>query len=177
MKGILYIAGLFLLSTMLCACPFSSPYKLDDTPSLYVEEVLLGKWATYVKKPNSDKEEPVKVILSKKTDTEYNIVLIGFIKELRPFKIATADSVVGTAFMSTVGGKQFLNISIKSQTYIAELQLKDDKLSILPLVEHFTSKLILNNDALRSSVEFHYKTRVHPMVDADFCLKEMVRVN
>ena len=177
MKGILYIAGLFFLSTMLCACPFSSPYKLDDEPSMYVEEVLLGKWATYVKRPDSDKEEPVKVILSKKTDTEYDIVLIGFVKELRPLRIATADSVKGTAFMSTVGGKQFLNISIKSQTYIAELQLKDDKLSILPLVEHFTSKMIKDNSALRNSVEFHYKTRVHPMVDDDFSLKNMVRVN
>jgi hypothetical protein len=177
MKGILYIAGLFFLSIMLWACPFSSPYKLDDAPNIYVEDVLLGKWATYVKKPDTDKEEPVKVILSKKTETEYNIALIGFIKELRPFHITTADSVIGTAFMSTVGGKQFLNISIKSQTYIAELQFKDDKLSLLPLVEHFTSKMIQNNSALRNSVEFHYKTRVHPMVDEDFCLKDMVRVN
>jgi len=162
---------------MLCSCPYSSIYKLDDNPTIYVEDILLGKWATFVKKPDSDKEEPVKLILSRKTETEYNIALIGFTDELRPFHVVTKDSVLGTAFMSTVGGKQFFNIDIKSNIYIAELRLEGDKLSLLPLVEHFTSKMIFNNTALRNSVEFHYKTRVHPMFDEDFCLKNMVKVN
>ncbi len=177
MKNFLNIAVLFFLSAILCACPYSSVYKLDDEPAVFVEDTLLGKWATYVKKPDTDKEEPVKLILGKKSDTEYNITFIGFLKDLRPYNVVTADSIKGTAFMSTVGGKQFLNIKIKSQTYIAELKLKDDNLSLLPLAEHFTAKMILNNTALRNSVELHYKTRVHPMFDEDFCLKGMVRVN
>ena len=177
MKGALNIAMSFLICCLLSACPFSSAYKLDDSPAVYVDDALLGKWATFVKKPNSTKEEPVKLILGKRSDTEYDITLIGFIKELRPYRIATADSIKGIAFMSIVDGKQFLNISIKSQTYIAELRFKDDKLSVLPLVEHFTAKVIQNNSALRSSVEIHYKTRVHPMFDEDFSLKDMVRVN
>lgn len=177
MKTLLNISLLFFLSALLSACPYSSVYKLDDAPSIYVEDALLGKWATYVKKPDTDKEEPVKLILSKKSDTEYNIVFIGYTKELRPFNIVTSDSIKGTAFMSTVGDNQFLNISIKSQTFIAELKVKDDKLSLLPLAEHFTSKFIQNNAALRNSLAFHYKTRVHPMFDEDFCLKDMVRVN
>src|SRR6185436_7433535 len=102
---------------------------------------------------------------------------IGYSRELRPYRVVTADSVLGTAFMSTVNGKQFLNINIKSQIYIAELKYEDEKLSIFPLVEHFTSKMIFNNTALRNSVEFHYRTRVHPMFDEDFCLKDMIRVN
>jgi hypothetical protein len=152
-------------------------YKLDDSPVINVDESLLGKWATYVKKPDTDKEEPVKLILSRKSDTEYNIAFIGFLNELRPFHIVTADSIKGTAFMSTVGDNQFLNISIKSQVFIAELKVKDDKLSLLPLSEHFTAKLIQNNVTLRKSLEIHYKTRVHPMFDDDFCLKDMLRVN
>lgn len=177
MKGIVNIAMMFFLSALLSGCPYSSTYQLDDAPTIYVEDALLGKWATYNKKPDSDKEEPVKLILSKKNDTEYNIAFIGFLKELRPYNVVTADSIVGTAFMSTVGGNQFLNINIKSHTYIAELRMKDDKLSLLPLVEHFTSKLIRDNAALRNSVDIHYKTRVHPMLDTDFCLRDMVRVN
>jgi hypothetical protein len=179
MKTLFHILGLFLLSSVLCACPFSSVYKLDETPSIYVEDDLLGKWATYVKRPDSDKdkEEPVKLILSRKSDTEYNIAFIGYLKELRPFNVVTSDSIKGTAFMSTVGGNQFLNINIKSQNFIAQLKVKDDKLSLLPLSEHFTSKMIRNNTDLRNCLEIHYKTRVHPMLDEDFCLKDMMRVN
>lgn len=142
-----------------------------------MEDVLLGKWATFVKRPGTNREEPVKLILSRKTETEYNIALIGYTDELRQFHVVTADSVLGSAFMSTIGDKRFFNINIKSKIYIAELKLEDDKLSILPLVEHFTSKMIFDNTALRNSVDFHYRTRVHPMYDDDFCLKNMVKVN
>jgi len=177
MRSLATIPLLFLLCISLCSCPYSSIYKLDDNPNIYVENVLLGKWATFVKRPGTEKEEPVKMILSKKNDTEYNIAFIGYSDELRPYRVVTADSVLGTAFMSTVNGKQFLNINIKSKIYIAELKYEDEKLSLLPLVEHFTAKMIFNNTALRNSVEFHYKTRVHPMFDEDFCLKNMVKVN
>lgn len=176
MKTIFTISLLFFLSVLLCSCPYSSPYKLDESPSIYVEDDLLGSWATFVKKP-SGKEEPVKLILTKKNDTEYNIAFTGYLNELKPFKVLVKDSVNGTAFMSTVAGRQFLNITIKGTNYIAELKLKDGMLSLLPLIEHFTSKMIFNNSELRNSVEFHYKTRVHAMYDDDFCLKEMVKVN
>ena len=177
MKPLINISFLLVISFLLCGCPFSSVYKLDETPYINVEEGLLGKWATYVKRPGTEKEEPVKLILSRRSDTEYNIAFIGFIYELRPYNIVTSDSIKGTAFMSTIDGRQFLNISIKSQIFIAELKVKDDKISLLPLSEHFTAKFIQNNEALRKSIEVHYKTRVHPMLDEDFCLKDMVRVN
>jgi hypothetical protein len=177
MKNAFRISLLLWLSISLCSCPYSSPYKLDDEPTMYVEDVLLGSWSAVIKKENSLREEPVKLVLSKKNDTEYFISITGDMDELRQFDVMAADSINGTAFMSTVGSNQFLNISIKSQTYIAELRLKDGRLSILPLVEHFTSKLVQNNAALRTCVDFHYKTRVHPMVDEDFCLKDMVKVN
>ena len=121
-----------------------------------MEDDLLGSWATFVKKPVTGKDEPVKLILSKKNDTEYNIAFTGKLDELRPFKLIAKDSIRGTAFMSTVAGKQFLNISIKGTNYIAELKLKDGALSLLPLVEHFTGKIIQNNSELRNCVEFHY---------------------
>lgn len=177
MRSLTTILLLSLLCVSLCSCPYSSIYKLDDNPAIYVEDLLLGKWATFVKKPGTEKEEPVKVILSRKNDTEYNIAFIGYTDELRPYRVVTADSVLGTAFMSTVNGKQFLNINIKSDIYIAEVRYEDEKLSLLPLIEHFTSKMIFNNTALRNSVEVHYKTRVHPMFDPDFCLKDMIKVN
>jgi hypothetical protein len=177
MKTIFTISLFFLLTTLLCSCPYSSQYQLDANPNIYVEDDLLGSWATFVKKPVSGKEEPVKLILSKKNETEYNIVFTGRIDELRPFKLVTKDSISGTAFMSTVASRQFLNITIKGTNYIAELKLKDGALSLLPLVEHFTGKLIQTNADLRNCVEFHYRTRVHAMYDDEFCLRDMVKVN
>lgn len=176
-KTIGIISILFFLSTLLCSCPYSSPYQLDDTPNIYIEDALLGNWAVFVTKPVTGKQEPVKMILSKKNDTEYNIVFTGKINELKPFNVIKSDSISGTAFMSTVVGKQLLNISIKGATYIVELRFTDNKLSLLPLVEHFTAKMVQSNAALRTCLEFHYKTRVHALYDEDFCLKEMVKVN
>jgi len=177
MKKVFEISLLFFLSVTLCSCPYSSPYNLDDEPGIYVEDALLGNWMTYIKKSGSPRQEPINLLLSRKNDTEYNLAITGYLDDLRPYNLITNDSIAGSAFMSTVGGKQFFNIRINSRTYIAELILKDDKLSLLPLAEHFTGKMIFNTEALRNSVEFHYKTRVHPILDDDFCLKDMVKIN
>ena len=177
MKKVFEISLLFFLSAFLCACPYSSPYNLDEEPGIYVEDALLGKWMTFVKKPGSNREEPINILLSKKNDTEYNIAFTGSLNNLGNFYISNNDSITGTAFMSTIVGKQFLNIKLNSRVYIAELILKADKLSLLPLAEHFTGKMIFNSAALRNSVDFHYKTRVHPILDDDFCLRDMVKVN
>lgn len=162
---------------LLYACPYSSTHVLDETPGIYVEDDLLGNWATFVKKPVSGKQEPVKVILSKKNDTEYNISFTGSLSELKPFRVIDKDSINGTAFMSTVDGKQFFNITIKDNIYIAEIIFKKGLLSLMPLSEHFTAKMIMTNADLRNSIAVHYKTRVIPLYDDDFCLREMVKVN
>lgn len=177
MKKGFEILLLFLLSVSLCSCPYSSAYNLDETPTIYVEDTLLGNWTTFVKRHGGRREEPITLTLSKRTDTEYNISFTGYLEDLRPFTRITADSISGTAFMSTVGDRQFLNISINARVYIAELKLKDGNLSLLPLAEHFTGKMILNSSALRNSVDFHYKSRVHPVFDDDFCLKGMIKFN
>ena len=166
MKLFSYIV-VIILSISLCGCPYSSAYKLDETPNIYVE----------VKKPGINKEEPVKLVLSKKNDTEYNIAFTSYLEELKPFRIISNDSIMGTAYMSTLLGRQFLNIEIKSRVYIAEMKFDNNKLSVLPMAEHFTSRMIMSSFALRGMLEVHYKTRTHPMYDADFCLWDMVKVN
>lgn len=177
MKLLQHILLLTTFAIVLCGCPYSSTHVLDETPGIYVEDALLGSWATFVKKPVSGKEEPVKLILSKKNDTEYNISFTGSLNELKPFRLIEKDSISGTTFMSTVGGKQFFNISIKDQIYIAEIIFKNGTLSVMPLSEHFTAKMIMTNADLRNSIFFHYKTRVLPLYDDEFCLRDMVKVN
>ena len=177
MKKLFEISALFFLLLTLCSCPYSSSYNLDEAPNIYVEDVLLGNWITFIKNPGNTKEQAIYLTLQKKTDLEYEISFSGNLHELSPFKYNTSDSLTGTAFMSTVCGRQFFNIKINSRIYIAELILKEGKLSLLPLAEHFTGKMILNSEELRTSVDFHYKTRVHPILDDDFCLRDMVRRN
>ncbi|MBK8519481.1 MAG: hypothetical protein WAT20_15035 [Ferruginibacter sp.] len=177
MKKLFEISLLFFLCLTLCACPYSSAYYLDETSGMHVEDALLGKWIAAVKKPQSSREEEIYLTLSKKTDTEYHISITGNLHELRPYRILISDSLNGTAFMSLVDNRQFFNININSRVYIAELKLKDDKLTLLPLAESFTAKMIRNTADLRKSVEVHYKTRVLPLLDDDFCLHNMTKLN
>ncbi|HAO46208.1 MAG TPA: hypothetical protein PLZ45_01655 [Ferruginibacter sp.] len=177
MRKVFEISLLFLLPVILCSCPYSSPYTLDEQPGIYVEDALLGNWTALISKQSGSRQEVVYMSLGRRSDTEYDIAFTGDLNSLRRYNVIKSDSVKGTAFMSTVGGRQFLNINLNARVYIAELQLKNDRLSLLPLVEHFTSKMIMSNEALRNSVDFHYKTRVHPMLDDDFCLKDMVKSN
>lgn len=176
MKRLCYITCLGY-SLLLAGCPYSSSYKLDDVPSIYVEDELLGNWACFVKKPGTEREEPVKLILSKKNETEYNIAFTGYLDELKPFRIVNNDTIKGSASLNALLDRQFLNVEINARTYIAELQFANDTLSILPLAEHFTSRIVHSGKALKQMLEFHYKTRTHPMFDEDFCLKDMVKVN
>jgi hypothetical protein len=161
---------------LLCGCPYSSSYAIDESPTIYVEDILTGNWAAFVTKPD-EKKEPIKMVLSKRSDREYNIAFTGYLKELKPWNVIVNDSIKGTAFMSTVAGKQFLNIEIKARTYIAELQFKNNTISLLPLSDHFTSKIIQSTAALRGVIEYHYKTRTSPLYDEEFCLRDMVKVN
>ena len=175
-KRFCYFIMVIPLILLLYACPFSSPYKLDKEASVPVDEIFLGKWATMVinKKGNM---QPVKMILSKKNENEYNIYFTGDLNDLKPYKIVKNDSIKGSAFMSIVANSQFLNIEIKGQTYISELIYKNDKLSLMPLTDGFTAKYIKTDAELRKAVEVHFRTRVFPRFDDQFCLRDMVRVN
>lgn len=177
MKKLFEISLLFFLCVTLCSCPYSSAYYLDETSGMNVQDALLGKWVAAIKKTRNSREEDVYLTLSKRTETEYNISITGSLDELRPYRVLISDSLTGTAFISIVDDRQFFNITINSRVYIAELKLKDDKLSLLPLAESFTAKMIRNTTDLRKSVEVHYKTRVHPLVDDDFCLRNMTKLN
>lgn len=132
MRKVAQILLLFLLPVVLCSCPYSSPYTLDEQPNIYVEDALLGKWMAFVNKAGGNEREPVYLTFGKRSDTEYDIAFSGNLDDLQRRKMIRSDSITGTAFMSTVGERQFLNISINSRVYIAELRFKDDRLSLLP---------------------------------------------
>jgi hypothetical protein len=177
MRFLFTIPLLICAAIFLCGCPYSSAYKLDEQPVNAIDESIIGKWAVFVKKPGKGREEPVKMSISKNNDQEYAISFTGYIDEIKPYIIFADDSIKGTATLSTAVNKNFLNIFVKDRTYLVEYKLENGKLSFFPLSDHFTSKLIRSSAALRVALEFHYKTRLQPMYDEDFCLKDMMRVN
>lgn len=175
MQKAIHILLLFASVFMLCACPYSSSHSIDKEPAIYIEDALLGNWQAFVKKRRSSGDGVINMELTKKTDTEYNISFTGYLDDLKPLRVVKQDSINGTAFMSTVDGRQFLNIHIYYKFYIAELILKDDKLSLMPLAEMFTNKMIFDSETLKACVAVHYKTRVHPLYDSDFALRDMIK--
>ncbi len=180
MKQLINIAAVLVLCIMLCGCPYSSPYTIDDKAGQNIDESLLGKWAAFVTKPSDDRhtlEDPVKVIFEKRTDNEYDVAITGYLNELRPYKVLVNDTIKGTAFISTIGSHQFLNATFYSKVYIAELKHDDKQLSILALSEHFTAKYIKNNTALRNAIDFHYRTRPVPTYDDWFVIRDLKKVN
>ena len=167
------IAWLLILPIvfLLYGCPYSSAYKIDQEPSIPVEDIFIGKWATIA--PNGT---AIKMIIDKKNDYEYNINFTGNLNELKQFNIAKNDTLKTTAFVSEAATRRFLNIRLFSQYYIAEFIYKNDKITLLPLCEHFTSRLIKSDAEIKSSLEQHYQTRLYPLYDDEFCLRDMKRV-
>ena len=180
MKRILPIFLLSIIAVILCGCPYDSPYNIDEAPVQNIDESLLGKWATFIKKSGNaaySKEEAVKIIFSKRTDVDYDIAITGYIDELKPYHLIENDSIKGTGYLSDAAGRQFLNAFIHGKVYIAEVKKDNGTISILPISEYFTSKLIKNSKELKAALEFHYKVKLTPAYDQMFSLKNLQRVN
>ena len=145
-----------------------------------IDESLLGKWATFIIKTDDagkSKEEPVKIIFEKRTDMDYDLSITGYLDELKPYHVITNDSIRGTAYLSVVAGKQFLNAYIHGKVYLAEVIKDGTTISILPLSEYFTSKLIKNSNELRTAVVFHCRVKATPAHDPMFSLRKLQKVN
>lgn len=180
MKPSFHIIILGALAITLYGCPYESPYAIDEAPQQNIDENLVGKWAAFVPKPSDDKhyrEDPVKIIFSKRTDMEYDFAITGYIDELKPYKVILNGSIKGVAFISTIGKNQFLNATIYGKVYIAELKQDTNSITIISLAEHFTAKYSKSSQALRAAIEFHYRTRPIPTYDVWFVLKNLQRVN
>jgi hypothetical protein len=180
MKQTLKLFLFLSVPILLWGCPYDSPYGIDPTPREYIDESLLGSWATLVSKPAKEqvyKEDAVEVIFSKNNDFEYDIAITGYINELKPYHVITNDSIKGTAYISTVGDKEFLNSFIKGKMYIAEMKKENNNLSIICLAEHFTNKYIKNSKELRKAIELHYRLKPIPTYDEYFGLKNLQKVN
>ena len=172
----LFFLGAVILLVTLTGCPYNSIYKIDNEPQNYTDDTYLGKWKTTIKDKDSIAHD-IQLDITRKNDFEYTIVFTGSFYNIKaqcaPNK---KDSIFSTAFMSIVGPKQILNIEANGRIYLAEFKYENDQISILPLADHFTSKFIKSNQDLKNAVTFHFKTRLFPLYDDLFCLRNMTRV-
>ena len=157
---------------LMYGCPYSSSYKIDREPTVLADDTFVGKWATVISTATDN--QPLKMLVSKKNDYEYYINFTGHINGIHDY--ISGDTLKTTAFFSEAASRRFLNIDIKGQTYIAEFIYKNDMISILPLCEHFTSKVIKTDDELKKALEYHFRTRLYPLYDDDFSIRNLRRV-
>jgi hypothetical protein len=180
MKKLFQAVALFSLCMILWGCPYESPYALDLEPQQPIDENLLGKWAAMVKRPSYEGqtlEAPVKMIFETKSEMEYRVSITGYIHELKPFGVVESDTIRGSAYLSQLDNRRFLNLIVHGRVYIAELQQTQNTISLLALAEHFTSKFIRSCSDLRKTVSIHYRTRPVAVYDQWFLLKNMQKVN
>ncbi len=180
MKSLLHTAVSFLLCIILWGCPYESFYSIDTQPKEYIDESLLGKWASFVPRPsfeNEYTESPVKIIFEKKSDMEYDVAITGYIDELKKYRVIENDTIHGTAFISIIDTRQFLNTFIKGKYYITEVKRTDSTISLLTLAEKFTSKFVKNSESLRNAISVHYRTKPVPVYDDWFVAKNLQKVN
>jgi hypothetical protein len=180
MKNLFYTALTFSLCIVLWGCPYESFYAIDTAPQQNIDEGLIGKWAAFVTRPSVENEfieSPVKIIFEKKSDMEYDVAITGYIDDLKKYRVIEHDTIKGTAFISVIDSRQFLNTFIKGKYYIAEIRRQDSSFSLLTLAEKFTSKFVKNSESLRNAISVHYKTKAQPSYDDWFVAKNLQKVN
>lgn len=173
--GLLTITCLLLL-VGLSGCPYNSVYQLDDSPQFLADTSLFGSW-TGTLTEESGRQRTVNMDLFKSDDEHiYNVAFRGFFGKKDKKGKEIADTVYGKMFMSVVKDRNMVNLRLFERNYIAEFNYKNEEISLLPLNEHFTSFFIKSNTTLRRLVTYHYDTRIYPLYDDVFCLKNMKRV-
>ena len=168
MRSILTLISLIVMCTLLCGCPYYSSYPLESLPAEPVRDHWLGTWNW----TSNATTEKTFVTLSKTNEMEYGIAISGSIKAFT--NISLRDSIKATGYTSKVDNLDFLNIFYNSRWYIVQVVEKDNKLSFLPLAEHFTSRIVTNSGALKTAVSYHFKHRLMASYD-EIRLEEMQR--
>ena len=179
MKPILTVCITPVLSLFLCGCPYESPYNIDESALQNIDEDLLGEWIGFcgspAREPGASQVEQVTVCFEKRTGMDYGITITGHLERLKPYHLIENDTIRGTGYLSLAAGKQFLNAYISGKVYLAEVVRDSSSVSLLPLAEYFTSKLVKNSSELRKAVEFHYKVARTPGYDPQFSLWNLHR--
>lgn len=160
---------------ILSGCPYRSIYSIDSEPQLPINESYLGTWETMAMDANA-KSISVRLNLAKNTDSIYNIEFSGYFGRLNKKKKPVFDTIVGSSYLSNIGSREFMNIKVRNLVFIAQVIYKNDELTLLAMTENFTNKMVKCDEQLRNALAYHFRTRLNPLYDDDFYLKNLKRV-
>jgi hypothetical protein len=170
-----YLLGLGIVF-LLSGCPYRSIYSIDTEPQLPINDSYLGTWETMAVDANA-KPIKIKLNLNKNTDSIYNMEFSGYFGRLNKKKKPVMDTIVGTSYLSNINSREFMNIKVRNLVFVAQVLYKNDELTLLAMTENFTNKMIKCDEQLRNALAYHFRTRLNPLYDDDFCLKNMKRVS
>ena len=171
----LFLLGFFIVF-VLSGCPYRSIYSIDTEPQLPINESYLGTWETMAVDANA-KPVMVRLNLTKNSDSIYNIEFSGYFGRLNKKKKPVIDTIVGSSYLSNIGSREFMNIKVRKLVFIAQVIYKNDELNLLAMTENFTNKMVQCDEQLRNALAYHFRTRLNPLYDDDFCLKNLKRVS
>jgi len=161
---------------LLCGCPYHTSFPIEKTPQVEVNQSYLGNWKGKLIDENSGNAKAVKVNISKADDFNYSVVITGKFQNII-YKKNAEDTIYASMFMSIINNKQIANIMLDKRVFFADFSYQNDQISFLPLAENFTSFFVKSDAELKSRIAYHFKTRLHPLYEESFCLRNMTRIN
>jgi hypothetical protein len=160
---------------LLCGCPYHTSFPIEKTPQIEVNQSYLGSWKGKLIDENSGNTKAVKVNISKADDFNYSVVITGKFQNII-YKKNAEDTVYASMFMSVINNKQIANVMLDNRVFFADVSYQNDQISFLPLAENFTSFFIKTDTELKNRIAYHFKTRLHPLYEESFCLRNMTRI-
>jgi hypothetical protein len=160
---------------MLCGCPYHTSFPIEKTPQVDIDNNYLGNWKGKFVDEISGSNKAIKLNISKAEDFSYAVVVTGkFQKQMK--KRIVEDTLYAKMFVSIINDKKIANIILDNRVYFADISFQNDQISFLPLAENFTSFFVKTDTELKNIIAYHFKTRLHPLYDESFCLRNMTRI-
>ena len=160
---------------LLCGCPYHTSFPIEKTPQVEVNQSYLGTWKGKFIDENNGNTKAVKVNISKADDFNYSVVITGKFQNII-YKKNAEDTIYASMFMSVINNKQIANVILENRVFFADVSYQNDQISFLPLAENFTSFFIKTDTELKNRIAYHFKTRLHPLYEESFCLRNMTRI-
>jgi hypothetical protein len=161
---------------LLCGCPYHTSFPIEKTPQVEVNYSYLGTWKGKLIDERSGSTKAVKLNISKTDDFNYEVIITGKFQS-NIHRRNAEDTIYATMFMSMINNNQIANVILDNRVFFADVSYQNDQISFLPLAENFTSFFIKTDVELKNRIAYHFKTRLHPLYEESFCLRNMTRIN
>ena len=160
---------------LLCGCPYHTSFPIEKTPQVLVNQSYLGDWKGKLIDDVTGNTKAVKINISKTDDFNYSVVIMGKFQNTN-YKLNEEDTIFASMFISIINNKQIANIMLDNRVFFADVSYQNDQISFLPLAENFTNFFVKTDTELKNRIAFHFKTRLHPLYEESYCLRNLTRV-